>query len=244
MRLGPSVLTVALLSAALPAHSHAEEVGMATGYPPFQFNQDGEPVGFDLDVTRAIFNYLQKDLSLHQYDWDNVVSLLRYGELDVAIGMESTAFRQAYFDFSQAYYHRIATLFVLDQDSSPSAVRQLVGKRISGDRHSVLEQHLKELGLSNAIRIEQADSKNAAMAQLAAGEVEAVIMPETVGRYLANEMNLPIRILWQPDIKVPVSFAVKSGDSELIRQINGALEHLEATGQLDEIRQRWSIQHW
>ncbi len=244
MRLLPTFFAAASLSFTLVADSPAEEAGMATGYPPFQFSQDGEPAGFDVDVVRAVFNYLGKDLNLHQYDWDNVVSLLRYGELDLAIGMESTEARQAYFDFSQPYYHRLATLFVLDQESSPESVRKLVSKRISGDRHSVLEQYLTELGLHNAIRIQQADSKKEAMTQLAIGEVEAVIMPEKVGLYLADEIGVNVRILWQPQIRVPVSFAVKTNNTELLGHINRALQHLEDSGELDDIRQRWNIQRW
>ncbi|MCA1767967.1 MAG: transporter substrate-binding domain-containing protein, partial [Idiomarina sp.] len=119
-----------------------------------------------------------------------------------------------------------------------------VGKRISGDRHSILEQHLKEIGLHDAIRIQQTDSKKESMAQLAVGEVEAVIMPEQVGLYLAEEMGLKVRVLWQPEIRVPVSFAVKSGNTELLEKINSALEHLEKTKVMDKIRQRWNIQHW
>lgn len=244
MHVSSTLLASAVLSFTFAAVSPAEEVGMATGYPPFQFTQDSDAVGFDVDVTRAVYDYLGQDFNLYQYDWDNVVSLLRYGELDVAIGMEQTAARQSFFDFSQPYYHRLATLFVLDQDSSPESVRGLVGKRISGDRHSVLEEHLEKLGLNNAIRIQQADSKKEAMEQLGVGEVEAVIMPERVGLYLAEKMDLNIRILWQPEIRVPVSFAVKNGDTERLTQLNKALTHLEQSGKLDEIRQRWNIQHW
>lgn len=245
MRLLPIGLAVSLLlNVSVSASGHADEIGMATGYPPFQFSRDGESVGFDVDVTRAVFNHLEKEFNLHQYDWDNVVSLLRYGELDSAIGMESTSARQGYFDFSHPYYYRLTTLFVLDQSSSPESVRKLIGKRISGDRHSILEQHLKELGLYNTIRIHQAGSKKEAMAQLAVGEVEAVIMPEQVGLYLAEEMGIKVRVLWQPEIRVPVSFAVKAGNTELLKQINRTLEHLEKTGVMDKIRQRWNIQHW
>lgn len=82
------------------------------------------------------------------------------------------------------------------------------------------------------------------MEQLGVGEVEAVIMPERVGFYLAEKMDLNIRILWQPEIRVPVSFAVKNGDTERLTQLNKALTHLEQSGKLDEIRQRWNVQRW
>ena len=103
---------------------------------------------------------------------------------------------------------------------------------------------MAKIGLHNAIRIQQADSKKEAMTQLAIGEVEAVIMPEKVGLYLADEIGVNVRILWQPEIKVPVSFAVKTDNTQLINDINRALQHLEDSGELDDIRQRWNIQRW
>ncbi|KPD22054.1 transporter substrate-binding domain-containing protein [Idiomarina zobellii] len=239
-RLSTLTLT-AFLSLSSSAFSNAEDIGLATGYPPYQFAENGELTGFDVDVTKAVFNYLNKEYTLHQHDWDNVVSLLRFGELDMAMGMEQTTIRQQYFDFSSPYYNRVTTLFVLDNESSPESVRGLVGKRISGDRHSVLEAHLQDIGLDNAIRINQASSKAEAMNQLAMGEVEAVIMPEAVGRYLAKQLDINVRVLWQPDINVPVGFAVKAGSDELLNQLNKALEALENNGELDQIRRRWDV---
>ena len=49
----------------------------------------GELTGFDVAVANAIYDKLGERLTLNQYDWDNVVSLLRYGELHIAIGMEN-----------------------------------------------------------------------------------------------------------------------------------------------------------
>lgn len=226
-----------------PATSHASDVlaGMATGYPPYQFQQDGQLAGFDVAVARAVFEQLNEPLSLSQYEWDNVVSLLRYDELDVAIGMESTAVRRQYFDFSTAYYARQTGLFIITDDTTKQTVRDLIGKRISGDRHSALEAHLKKLGLRQAIRIEQADSKAEAMSQLAVGEVEAVIMPKRVAMYLAKQNGIDIRPLWTTSEKTPVGFAVAKGNNELLDKINQALSTLEQSGRLNSLRDRWNV---
>lgn len=216
-------------------------IGMATGYPPYQFSFQDELTGFDVAVIKAIYAQLKESIELNQYDWDNVVSLLRYGELDIAIGMEMTAARQQYFTFSKPYYERQTALFILSTDNDTRSVKQLVGKRISGDRHSVLEAYLQESGLRDAIRIEQADSKNEAMAQLAAGEVQAVIMPDRVAHYLAAQHGIEIKILWQPNDPVPVAMAVAKGNEDLIRRVDAALTLLEQNGTLDRLRKQWNI---
>ncbi|MGM0526377.1 MAG: substrate-binding periplasmic protein [Pseudomonadota bacterium] len=217
------------------------QAGMATGYPPYQFKHEGELSGFDVAVIQAISDELGETIDLSQYDWDNVVSLLRYGELDVAIGMEATNVRRQYFDFTTPYYHRQTSLFILRSNTQITTVRQLIGKRISGDRHSALELHLKDLGLRDAIRIEQADSKKEAMAQLAVGEVEAVIMPSRVAFYLAEQHGIKLDILWQPNDSTPVAMAVSKGNRELLERLEKALAELEQNGTLSKLKKRWDI---
>ncbi|AVJ56705.1 hypothetical protein C5610_10665 [Idiomarina sp. OT37-5b] len=233
-------IALILLGISQPAAADTQ-AGMATGYPPYQFFYQGELTGFDVAVINAIYAKLDEPLELNQYDWDNVVSLLRYGELDIAIGMEATAIRQQYFDFSTPYYERRPTLFILSSNQQIENVRDLIGKRISGDRHSALETHLVELGLRDAIRIEQASSKKEAMAQLAVGEVEAVIMPQRVAHYLAAQYGLELKILWQPKEVTPVAMAVNKGNQELLNKLNQALAALEQDGTLDRLRKQWDI---
>lgn len=234
------VLGVCVSSMSSAAQADAQ-AGMATGYPPYQFLYQGELTGFDVAVAKAIFAHLNERLDLNQYDWDNVVSLLRYGELDVAIGMETTDIRQQYFAFSTAYYERQTALFILAANQTIETVKQLVGKRISGDRHSVLEAHLSELGLRDAIRIEQADSKKEAMAQLAVGEVQAVIMPQRVANYLAAQYGVKLRVLWQPNEATPVAMAVAKDNTQLLQKLNQAIATLEQDGTLDRLRKQWDI---
>jgi ABC-type amino acid transport substrate-binding protein len=217
------------------------QAGMATGYPPYQFLYQGELTGFDVAVANAIYDKLGERLTLNQYDWDNVVSLLRYGELDIAIGMEKTDVRQQYFSFSTPYYERQTALFILASNKTAENVRQLVGKRISGDRHSVLEAHLRNLGLRDAIRVEQADSKKDAMAQLAVGEVEAVIMPRRVANYLAAQYGVQLKVLWQPNDATPVAMAVARGNDQLLQKLNQAITLLERDGTLERLRKQWDI---
>lgn len=235
-----AIVSVTTLGASPDAFADAQ-AGMATGYPPYQFMYQGDLTGFDVAVAQAIYAQLGEHLDLNQYDWDNVVSLLRYGELDIAIGMEQTTVRQQYFSFSTPYYERQTALFTLATNDNVENVRQLVGKRISGDRHSVLEAHLSELGLRDAIRIEQADSKKDAMAQLAVGEVEAVIMPHRVARYLAAQYGVKLRVLWQPNNATPVAMAVTKGNEALLQKLNRALAQLEQDGTLDRLRKQWEI---
>lgn len=76
------------------------------------------------------------------------------------------------------------------------------------------------------------------MAQLAVGEVEAVIMPQRVAHYLAAQYGLELKILWQPKEVTPVAMAVNKGNQELLNKLNQALAAFEQDGTLDRLRKQ------
>lgn len=222
-----------------PPSFAADEVGVATGYPPYQFDIAGEITGFDVAVARAVFDRMNEPLDLQQYDWDDVVGLLRFGEIDIAAGMEITQERLPYFAFSQPYYARETVIFIRDEVSAAETVADLSGKKITGDRQSELESQLKALGIYSSMRVMQTASKQEAMSRLLAGEVEAVIMPLQVGKYLAQQQHGKVRVLWRPHDKTEVAFAVRRGDQQRLQGINQALATLEADGTLQRLRDEW-----
>ena len=213
-------------------------IGVASGFPPFQFALLGEPAGFDTDVARAVAHRLGRDARFVQGEWDNVVSLLRIGRIDVIVGMEVNEFRRTLFDFTAPYARRHDAVFVLA--GSPAwNVEDLFGQIITGDRHSFVELLWRESGVHRRIRISQTGSKEEAMRLLAAGETAAAIMPLQVGRYLAREMKIDVRVLSSPDPGSEVSIALLKGQPGLKAELDAALADMRASGELDAIVRKW-----
>ena len=213
-------------------------IGAASGFPPFQFVMHGEPAGFDTDVARAVAHRLGREARFVQEDWDNVVSLLRIGRIDVIVGMEVNDFRRTYFDFTAPYTRRHDAVFVL-ADSRARAVKDLFGQVITGDRHSFVELLWREKGIHRRIRITQTGTKEEAMRLLAAGETAAAIMPLGVGRYLAREMKIDVRVLSDPDPGSDVAIALRKGQPGLKAELEAALADIRASGELDALTRKW-----
>ena len=212
--------------------------GVASGFPPYQFNQDGEPAGFDVDVARAVCARLGLTPRFEQGDWDNVINLLRFGSLDVIVGMEVNAFRGDLFDFSAPYSTRHDAVFVLS-NSTATREEDLFGGVVTGDRHSFVELHWQERGIHRNIRVTQTGTKAEAMQSLAEGRSLAAIMPLEVGRHLAREQGLAVRVLLEPDPGSGVAIALPKGRTELLQRLNGALEALRADGELESLARKW-----
>ena len=235
------LLLFALLVALSPVHAMAGDelrCGVASGFPPYQFSQDGEPAGFDVDVARAVCGRLGLTPRFEQGDWDNIVNLLRFGNLDVIVGMEVNAFRGELFDFSAPYSTRHDAVFVL-ANSSASREEDLFGGVVTGDRHSFVELHWQERGIHRNIRVTQTGTKAEAMQSLADGRSLAAIMPLEVGRHLARERGLAVRVLLEPDPGSDVAIALPKDRPELRQRLNEALEALRTSGELESLARKW-----
>jgi ABC-type amino acid transport substrate-binding protein len=212
--------------------------GVATGFPPYQFAIDGEPAGFDVDVAKAVCARLDASARFEQDDWDNVVSMLLFGRVDMVVGMEVNDFRHEYFEFSAPYAKRHDVVFV-SANSTVASVEDLFGLVITGDRHSFVELLWKKEGFHHKIRIMQAKTKEESMDLLARGETAAAIMPLEVGKYLARQRGLKVRVLMNPDPGSEVAIALRKGQPELLKRINEALREMQSEGELSALSRKW-----
>lgn len=229
---------IMLLTSAYPVLAEPLVIGVAKGFPPYQFEQNGAPGGFDVDVAKAVAEELDMDIRFHQDAWDNVVGMLRLGEIDCAAGMEINPFRDRLFIFTTPYTTRHNAVFVLE-NSPINGVEDMYGQIITGDRHSFVELYWREQGIFNKIRVSQTATKAQAMKQLADGHSAAAIMPLQVGRHLARENDLKVRVVLHPDPGSDVGFAFTPRHDDLRLRFDHALDTLRRNGKLRALEQAW-----
>lgn len=229
---------ILLCSGASPAQDPVLAIGVASGFPPYQYAVDGQPAGLDVDVARAVAARLGLEPRFVQSDWDSVVGWLRVGRIDILAGMESNEFRQAYFDFTRPYAKRHDAVFIR-ADSQAGKVEDLYGQLVSGDRHSYVELLWRREGILPHIRITQTATKEEAMRLLAEGKTAAAIMPLEVGRFLARDSGVDVRVLVNPDPGSDVAIAVRKGRNRLREDADAALAGMLEDGQLDALHRKW-----
>lgn len=213
--------------------------GIATGFPPYQFQKDGQVTGFDADVIRLIFSRLSDKFIFFQNQWDNVVNELRYGKIDFITGMEINETRNKLFDFTTDYYHRYDVVFIREDNKEIKKIEDLLNKIITGDRHSFVETYWKEKGIKDKIRIMQTESKEKSMQLLHSGKTNAAIMPKAVGLYLAKQIVFKVKILEDHDPGSPVAIAVKKGNHVLLAKIDKILQDLIEEGEIEKLYNKW-----
>lgn len=232
-----------LFLALIPLSLGAEDLvcGITTGFPPYQFLEDGRVSGFDADVIRLAAARAGLDLRFEVARWDDLLNYLRQGQIHCITGMETTSQRRDLFDFTSAYYERTNVVFVRAEDVWIQSVEDLFHQRITGDRQSDIEELWAAEGRRGNIRIQQTDTKREAMGLLADRLTVAAIMPQGVGLYLADEMDVAVRILFTHPQGTPVALAVRKGDRELRETLNGALQELIRDGEIEALYKGWIL---
>ena len=75
---------------------------MATNaaFEPYEYMENGEIVGFDVDMARAICDILGMELKIENIEFDSIINAVQSGKADVGIaGMTVTADRLKSIDF-------------------------------------------------------------------------------------------------------------------------------------------------
>lgn len=89
------------------------KMGTNAAFPPFEYYEGTEPVGFDVSMSRYIAKDLGKKLQVVDMDFDALIASLQAGSVDfVAAGMTATDERRQNVDFSEPYYRTNQVIIV------------------------------------------------------------------------------------------------------------------------------------
>lgn len=224
----------------LPLGAEILRVGVAIGFPPYQYAVEGQPAGLDVDLARAVAAEAGATLVWTQGPWDDMMAILRTSrDLDLVVGMEKTGDRPSLFLLGRTLYSRKNLLFVLESESKIRKLEDLAGLVVARDRDAFSEEILDDMGLKSRVRLMRTDSKEAAFAALVTRKVAAVFMPEAVGWTLARQAGVAVRTIDFGDPGSPVGLAFNKGNEALALRMNAAVDRLEKKGTLAVILEKW-----
>lgn len=220
--------------------SETEEVTVASNiaYPPFEFNEGGEPTGFDIDLMNAIAEEAGFEVDYQNVRFDGIVQGLASGQYEVAISaMTITEEREQQVDFSEPYFNADQSLMVQSGsgiESTDDLGDAAIGVE-SGTTGALEANELDEAG--NAGEVRTFNTVTDAFNALENGQVDAVINDFAVSADREQDSEgLQIVQNIPTDEQYGVAFPQ---DSELIGPMNEALATIKENGTYAEIYQEW-----
>lgn len=206
-------------------------------YPPFNYKDNGELVGFDVEIGNALAEKMGMEPVPVTNPWQTILAALKTNKFDAIIGsMSGTEERRKEADFSEVYYESGAQVFVSADNDAIKGAEDLNGKRIGVVVSSTFENVAKEY----TDDIVTYDSDVTALQELLVkGRLDAVITDELVGKYAINQNDLKIKPVGEPLFLDQMAIPVAKGNTELLDKINKALEEIKEDGTYAEISEKY-----
>lgn len=210
---------------------------MTGQYPPFNYVADnGEIIGFDVDIANEIASRLGVEAKPITTDWDGILTGLMGGNFDVIIGsMAVTEERAQQVNFTRPYYFDGAQLFV-DEASDVNGIEDFETADIGVVVGTTFESMLLEMDNIN-VRSYQSDVDN--IRDLEMGRLDGLVTARFVGLYTSAQEDLAIRPAGEPLYVEEIAIPVRKSDKDLLEAINNALEGMIEDGTYGEISNRW-----
>ena len=255
IRLVPGMLRVAALllfaSLALPAHAEYVPdssdydpatpiiVGGDRSYPPYEFiDKDGNPAGYNVDLTKAIAEVMGMKVTFRFGSWSDMRSGLLQSRIDILQGLSYSADRARSVDFSPPHTIVHHAIFARKESKPVKNLEELKGKKVIVFKDGIMHERLKQLGFSKDLILTPTPAE--ALRLLASGEHDYAVVAMLPGMYLIRELRLSNLV---PVAKAVVSeqycYGVARGNRELLARFNEGLAILIKTGQYAEIYNKW-----
>lgn len=221
-------------------------LGLDADFAPMGFTQDdGQIVGFDIDLANAVAEKMGVALEVKPIDWDSKGMELSSGKIDIIWnGFSITDERRKEVLFSNPYLSTKQSIIV-KAGSDIKTKADLAGKKIALQDGSTSEDAMKAdtatyetIGDDNISRFKE---NSQVLMEVDAGRADAAVIDEIFVRYYLQKENMLDKFVVLEEGFDEEDYGVggRKGDYALMEAINKALDECKADGTTSEISQKW-----
>lgn len=238
-----TIIVIALLITTLAltgcSKKNDNEIVMATeaGFAPYEYYENGEIVGVDIEIANEIANALGKKLIVKDIAFDSIINELKSEKADFALaGMSITEERLKEVDFS-IQYTTSRQVVIVKKNSSINSINNIYDKKIAVQLGSVADLYLSE-NYPNTELVRQ--KKYLSMVEdLKSDKIDLIVMDKLPAEQIVASSN-ELKILEGSISEDSYGIAVKKGNTELLSTINNVLNKLMSENKIDEYIVKYS----
>lgn len=214
-------------------------VGGDQDYPPFEYlDKNGEPAGYNVELTRAIARQLGLEVSIRLGPWGEIREALERGEIDVVQGVFYSSEREALLDFSPPHTVVNHAIVVREGTAMPGNLSELAGKSILVMQGDILHDAARELGYAE--QMVPVASQEEALRLLAAGEYDCALVAKIPALYWIEQHGWSNLRVSDYSVRSPdYCYAVSNNNERLLALFSEGLANVRATGEYRKIYSRW-----
>jgi ABC-type amino acid transport substrate-binding protein len=210
-------------------------IGVDSTYPPFEYIEQGEMIGFDVDLANEIAKRLGKEIRLESIKWDTDFKLLREGSVDLIISaVPYNPEKDAIVDFSKPYFNMKYILVSL------SGTEINIKDDLAGEKVGILEAGAENLNPEYLAGFEVVKYKEILelLDGLKAQDVSAILLSLPVALNLIKENIDSYKVLDETTSSQEFVIVYRKG-SQLKGMIDTTIDGTKIDGTYDIIYNKW-----
>ena len=219
-------------------------VGLDDTFAPMGFrDENGDLVGFDIDLANAVGEEMGVTVEFKPIDWDAKEIELKSGTIDcVWNGMSVTPERMESMALTDKYLNnKIVLMALADSDTEVTEASQLADLKIGTQADSSALEMLKANEEYEAFKanISEYDTYDAAIMDLKAGRVDVIAVDQVLGEYTNNNLGVTMK---ECEYSLGDDYYVigcAKENTELRDKLNEAVKTLVDNGKAAEISEKW-----
>ena len=219
-------------------------VGFDASFPPYGYQENGEYVGFDLDLAQEVCDRNGWEIVKTPIDWDAKNIELNGGSIDCIWNGFTMNGREDDYTWTPAYINN-TQVFAVNKNSGIKKAADLAGKNVlvQADSSALAalqdEENTDIKALADSFgSLTQGPDYESALMELEAGSADAVAMDEGVA-LTKQAQNDNIVILDDVISQEQYGIAFKKGNDELRDQVWSTLLEMEKDGTVDKIAAKY-----
>lgn len=217
------------------------KVGTDASYAPFEsIKPSSEIVGFDIDVLNAVAKAEGFKVEYVNTAWSGIFASIKEKNDMLISAITITPDRAKEMDFSDPYFES-TNYIAIPENSTIASVEDLKGKNVSVQQGTTGDEALKKILGKDYTGIKRFPANPAAFMELRNNKVDAAVADSGVVLiYLKENPEAKLKIV--KDAKFDKEFygiAVRKGNTELKEKINSGLKKIKASGEYDQIFEKY-----
>lgn len=216
-------------------------VGLDDTFAPMGFrDNEGNLVGFDVDLAKEVATRLGYEVRFQPIEWDSKVLELNSKTIDMIWnGLTITDSRLLEMTFSNPYLAN-KQIIIVKGDSTIDAISDLSGLKVGVQIASASEEAVNaSVIVSSLDELVQYDTYTQALLDLKNGVINAVVIDEIMGRYMLTQTTDTYKIVSEDFGEEEYGIGFRLGDTELRDLLNQTLQAMIDDGTAAEISIRF-----
>lgn len=228
-----------LFSLSVFAQDQVIRIGGDLDYPPYEFlNTQGEPDGYNTELTLAIAEVMGMKVEFVFDSWSSVRQQLDNEEIDILQGMVYSDSRAKTLSFSPS--HALINQSIFTRKGLPliSNLNHFEGQGLVVQDQGIMHDYLVENKVNAELVLVKTHAD--ALRLVASGANDYALVANLPGLYLGKELALSnLRSITQPYGTQRYGYAALQKNENLIAKFSEGMAILKNTGRQQEIYDKW-----